>query len=51
MKLKFECQSGACRETGDQRHLLVLPAEMVLDDQNMATMFCPKCKERLKQSK
>ena len=49
MKLKFKCTNGLCREKNEHEHRLDLPAELVMDEKNIAVMYCPKCKRKLKQ--
>lgn len=49
MKIKFQCTNGFCCENSNKEHLFVLPAEMVMDEKNIAVIFCPKCKRELKR--
>ncbi len=51
MKIKYECTNDGCREKHEQRHQLDLPAELVMDEKNVADMFCPKCKRKLEEVK
>lgn len=51
MTLKYECTNEGCREKNERRHELDLPAELVMDEQNVAEMYCPKCKRKLKPIK
>ena len=51
MKLKFKCTNELCRRKNNHRHRLVLPDELVMDDQNVAVMYCPKCKRKLERVK
>jgi hypothetical protein len=50
MKIKFKCTNGSCRKSNNKAHQLVLPVELVMDEKNMAVMFCPKCKRELKRT-
>jgi hypothetical protein len=47
MILKYKCTDPLCREKNQTVHRVDLPAEMVMDDRNMATLYCPKCKRKL----
>jgi len=51
MKLKYKCTNSQCRRKSKDQHRLDLPAEMVMDEQNVAVMYCPKCKSKLMQDK
>lgn len=51
MKVEFICTSETCAKKGQKTHQVVLPAEMVMDDRNIAAIFCPKCKRKLERSK
>lgn len=51
MKVKYKCTNVSCRKKGEHEHRVDLPAEMVMDDRNVADMFCPKCKRKLKRVK
>ncbi len=50
MKVKFECTNRACPEKSQQDRKVVLPDELVMDDKNIAVMYCPKCKRKLTRS-
>lgn len=51
MTIKYKCTNNGCDENKDHGHRLALPAELVMDEKNVAMMFCPKCKRKLKQIK
>ena len=51
MKRKYICTNDLCREKNKRGYRLALPDEVVMDDQNIAVIFCPKCKRKLKQIK
>lgn len=51
MKVEFKCTSDACCKKNQKTPQLVLPAEMVMDDRNIAVIYCPKCKCQLERSK
>jgi hypothetical protein len=39
---RFYCRNEACSQ-GDEPFFMDLPGEAVLDKNNIATIFCPKC--------
>ena len=51
MKLKYKCTNSWCRRKNQGQQKFDLPVEMVMDEKNVATMYCPKCKRQLKQIK
>lgn len=51
MTIKYQCTNKGCPKKNDHRHRLALPAELVMDEKNVAVMYCPKCKRKLKQMK
>jgi NADH pyrophosphatase NudC (nudix superfamily) len=40
---RFYCTSETCGGNGDNPFFIDLPEEAIMDDHNMATVFCPKC--------
>ena len=51
MKMEYKCTSRVCRNEDGKGKRLVLPAEMVMDDRNIAVMYCPVCKKALEPAK
>ena len=51
MKLTYKCTNGACRKNNEHDQCLNLRIESVMDEKNIAVMFCPKCGCRLKRVK
>jgi hypothetical protein len=49
MKLKFKCTNDSCRLKNAHQYRLDLPSELVMDEKNVAVMYCPKCKSQLKK--
>ena len=49
MKRKYKCTDSLCREKNDHVQKVDLPDELVMDDRNIATLYCPRCKRKLKQ--
>ena len=48
-KNRFFCQSNACSGNQEGLFFIDLPAEAIMDNNNMATIFCPKCGKEMKQ--
>ncbi len=51
MEKKYCCNNPECRENEKEAYVMVLNQESVMDEQNLAQMFCPRCKSRLVISK
>lgn len=51
MKLTFKCTNGSCCQGNDNEHCINLQIESVMDEKNMAVLFCPKCGRQMKQVK
>ncbi|MCP4748113.1 MAG: hypothetical protein GY874_18560 [Desulfobacteraceae bacterium] len=49
MKLRFKCTNHQCCGENKIEQQLDLPLELVMDENNIAVIFCPKCKQKLKQ--
>lgn len=47
MEKKFCCNNPECTEDEKDTYVIVLSQESVMDEQNLAQMFCPRCKSRL----
>ncbi|BBO84769.1 hypothetical protein DSCO28_53350 [Desulfosarcina ovata subsp. sediminis] len=45
---RFYCHSDACRNDNNGLFFIDLPEEAILDDHNLATIFCPKCGKAMK---
>lgn len=45
---RFYCQSKACGSVGNGPFFIDLPGEAVMDKNNLATIFCPKCGKEMK---
>ena len=48
MSTKFYCTSESCTHGDKGPFVLELPQEAVLDGNNMATIFCPRCGKPMK---
>lgn len=40
---RFYCHSDRCRSNGNDLFFIDLPEEAIMDKNNIATIFCPKC--------
>lgn len=47
MKKKYCCTNPECVKDEQTNVAIALDQESVMDEQNVAQMFCPKCKSRL----
>ncbi|MCG8687498.1 MAG: hypothetical protein MI892_21660 [Desulfobacterales bacterium] len=47
MEKKYYCNNPECPEGSKEGVVKVLKQESVMDEKNVAQMFCPKCKSRL----
>lgn len=47
MKTKFYCTNPQCCGEDKEGFIMVLPMESIMDEKNVAQMFCPRCKEPL----
>lgn len=48
MPNRFFCNSVACTQRGKGPFILELPQEAVMDGNNLATIFCPRCGKEMK---
>ncbi|WDP91697.1 MAG: hypothetical protein HUN04_19110 [Desulfobacter sp.] len=51
MEKKYVCTNPQCGDNEKDAYVKVVNQESVMDEQNMAQMFCPKCKSRLESPK
>ena len=47
MSTKFYCSKKECAKKESETYILELPEEAVMDDSNVAHIFCPRCKSVL----
>lgn len=47
MEKKFCCINPECPQDDEGVFVKVLSQESIMDEQNIAQMFCPRCKSRL----
>ncbi len=45
---RFYCHSDACNRNKNSIFFIDLPGEAIMDKNNMATIFCPKCGKEMK---
>ena len=48
MPNRFFCNSNACTQSGKGPFILELAQEAVMDGNNLATIFCPRCGKEMK---
>lgn len=48
MEIKYYCHNCQCHEVLEKIYTLTLKLESVMDEKNIAQMFCPHCKSELK---
>ena len=47
MDIKLSCSNKNCNYQGSEDYVMCIPAEAVMDEHNMATVFCPHCAQEL----
>jgi hypothetical protein len=47
MDIKYICENKECSYTAGQAYALFVQSESIMDEQNIATFFCPHCNEKL----
>ena len=45
---RFYCHSEGCSSSDNKMFFIDLPGEAIMDKNNMATIFCPKCGKEMK---
>ncbi len=48
MEIKYTCINPECKPDGDDPFVLTLNLDNVMDEKNIAQMYCPHCKSELK---
>lgn len=48
MEVKYYCNNCKCHEMLKRPYVLSLKLETIMDEKNIAQMFCPHCKSELK---
>ena len=43
MNTQYSCPSDRCRKDDGTPYTIEIPGEAVLDENNIANMFCPRC--------
>jgi len=43
MHTQFCCESENCRSTHGKAYQIAIQSEAIMDDHNLASMFCPHC--------
>lgn len=47
MEIIYACRNHNCSYPGKNRFEMTFDAETIMDDRNMATIFCPFCKNEM----
>lgn len=47
MDIKYYCRNKKCDNLQKKPYILKLDKELVMDEKNIAQMFCPHCKTEL----
>ena len=47
MDIKLSCKNKNCNFSGTEDYVVCLPSEAVMDENNIATVFCPHCNREL----
>lgn len=48
MNIKYMCENKECHSASDRAYELFLQSESIMDEKNIATLFCPRCNTKLK---
>lgn len=48
MEIRYYCQNKECQVVKKSSHVLTLNIDDVMDEKNLAQMYCPHCKTELK---
>ncbi len=48
MEVIYTCENTNCSFPSEGRYELVFRCKSIMDEKNVATFFCPYCKEKLK---
>ncbi len=49
MDILYYCQNKQCQNAQETPYVLTLKLDDVMDEKNMAQMYCPHCKTELKK--
>ena len=47
MNVKYICNNTKCSDVDEQAYELIIPSESIMDEKNIATIFCPHCNGKL----
>ena len=47
MEIKFRCENENCPSPESESYVKVLEVDAIMDEKNMATLYCPYCKKAL----
>lgn len=51
MEIKYYCNDCKCREIREKAYVYTLKIEQIMDEKNIAQMFCPHCGKELNSKK
>jgi len=51
MDIKYYCQNSQCKTAQKKTYVLKLNLDDVMDEKNIAQMYCPYCKTELKKER
>jgi hypothetical protein len=51
MDIKYYCQNSQCKTAQKKTYVLKLNLDDVMDEKNIAQMYCPHCKTELKKDR
>lgn len=51
MTLTYKCTNDSCCKKSEGEKCLILKIESVMDEKNIADIFCPRCGDQMKQVK
>jgi len=44
MHIRFCCESETCRTANGKPYQIAIQSEAIMDDNNLASLFCPHCR-------
>ena len=50
MEIKYYCKNDQCIKKLEKPYVLTIKLDTVMDEKNIAQMFCPHCKTELQQN-
>jgi hypothetical protein len=47
MQVKYKCENKMCDYHKERAYELIVSSESIMDEKNIATLFCPHCATKL----